>query len=350
MTTETPTQPGGETNTSVENAAERILGLLDAQEPPKTQETQPSEAPEPTPADGQQETEAKVEEGTSAKEDDAQNVEFETVDQLAEAMGLPLETLLNLKARANVDGKEDTVPISEILKSYQLSKHVNNQSQELANQRKAFEAERESRFNELTQRLNEAAALSQHLEQSLMAEYNRIDWTSLRQTNPAEFAATKQDYNERWNQIQAMKQKVAFEAQRIQQEQESKAKEEQTKYLSSQKALLSDLIPDWRDSKKADVERAELRSFLKSSQFTDEEIGGIADARVVKLIRNAMLYEKSTQKAAIAQKKVVTLPKVLKPGNQTKDTKGEKAQEYIAVAKRSGKLSDAAAAIERMMK
>lgn len=350
MTTDTPTQSGGETNTSVEGAAERILGILDAQELPKNQETQTEQATEPTQTDGQAEATTEKEETTS-DEGDAQKVEFETLDQLAEATGLPLETLLNLKARANIDGKEDAVPLSEVLKSYQLSKHVNNQSQELANQRKAFEAERENKLKEVQHRLTEAQALSQQLETELVAEYNAIDWVTLRNTDPAEFAARKQEYNERWNRIQAHKNKSLAESYRIQQETAQKQMDQARDVLKAESQKLLDAIPEWKDEAKAKSGKQELRDYLSSMGFSNEDINSLTDHRSIRIIRNAMLYERASNKATIVQKKVSTLPKVMKPGNQQpKDANREKVNESMGRLRKSGKLDDAAAAIERMMK
>lgn len=346
MTTDTPTQQGGETDSSVEGAAERVLGLLDAIEPPKTEDSSPAKESEPTPSDGKTETEAKTEEG------DAQKVEFETIEQLAEATGLPLESILNLKARANVDGEESTVPISEILKSYQLSKHVNNQSQELANQRKAFEAEQEKKLQEVNHRLTEAQVLSQQLEADLVAEHNQVDWTTLRNTDPAEFAARKQEYNERWNRIQGMKNKALSEAYRISQESQQKQTDEQTKLVQAERKKWPEAIPEWRDKAKFESDRVEIVSYLRNMGFSDTDIASVYDARQMKMIRNAMLYEKASKKATIEQKKVVNLPKVLKPGTQTtkSDTKTEKDKELEGRLRKTGKLDDAAAMIERMMK
>lgn len=352
MTIDTPTHTGGETDTSVEGAAERLLGLMDAQEPPKTQETSTTEAAEPTQEDGQQPTEATADERTSEQEGDAQKVEFETLEQLAEATGLPLDSILNLKARANVDGKEDAVPLSEVLKSYQLSKHVNNQSQELANKRKEFEAQSEKKLQEIAHRLTEAQALSQQLEADLTNEYNSIDWTTLRNTDAAEFAARKQEYNERWNRIQGMKNRALTEAYRISQETQTKQQEEYTKLVNAEIAKWSEVIPEWKDESKRAAGKAEVVSYLRSNGFTDQEISGIYDSRQLKVIRNAMLYEKSSKTATLQQKKVVNLPKVLKPGTQPSksDTRTEKDKELRSRLQKTGKLDDAAAVIERLMK
>lgn len=351
MADDTPTPTGGETGHTVQSAAKAISGILDAQEPPKDQETPTPEAPAPT-QDGQQETEAKGDEGTSEPENDAQNeATLETLDQLAEATGLSIETILNLKAKAKVDGTESSVPLAEVLKSYQLSKHVNSESQELANQRKAFEADREKQVQEMQHRLTEAQALSQALEQSLLAEYNSIDWNTLRTTDPAEFAAKKQEYNDRYHSVQGMKHRALTEAYKLQQEHQEKEATRIKELIKSESQKLLDAIPEWKDATKAKTEKDEIKNYLLAMGFSEQDTGSLIDHRQVKIIRNAMLYEKSSKKATLEQKKVVNLPKVLKPGAQTskQDASRERIKESMSKLRKSGDLKDAAAAIKNFI-
>lgn len=345
MADDTPTPTGGETSHTVSSAAEALSGLLGAQEPPKEQESQPSEDATPTNENGGETEPSQAEEG------EAQEATLETLDQLAEATGLAVETILNLKAKAKVDGQEATVPLAEILKSYQLSQHVNNESQELANQRKAFEAERQTKAQELTQRLTEAQALTQAMEQGLLAEYNGIDWTTLRNTDPAEFAARKQEYNERWQQIQSVKYQALSQAQKLQQEEVQKANEEMKKHLDAESKRLLDAIPEWKDQSKRAAEQSEIRSYMKSMGFTDQDVASIYDHRHVRLIRNAMLYEKASKQANLAQKKVANLKPVLKPGTQPSkaDAKHERAKEQLSKLRKTGHVRDAAKAIEALL-
>lgn len=345
MADDTPTQSGGETSHTVSSAAEALTGLLGAPEPPKEQEGQPTEAETPTDGGETETPEASAEEG------EAQEATLETLDQLAEATGLTVDAIMNLRAKAKVDGNESEVQLSEVLKSYQLSKHVNSESQELANQRKAFEAERETRVQELNQRLTEAQALTQAMEQSLLAEYNGIDWTTLRNTDAAEFAAKKQEYNERWQQIQNTKYHALAHAQKLQQEQQQKLAQEMQKTLEAESKRLIEVIPEWKDEGKRTAEQAEVKSYMRNLGFSDQDLASIMDHRHVRIIRNAMLYEKASKQATIAQKKVSTLKPVLKPGAQLSkaDAKREVSKESLARLRKTGHVRDAAKAIEALL-
>ena len=359
MADDTPTPTGGETSHTVNSAAQALSGLLGAakEQPPKEQAEQATEEATPTneaqaEEGGETQEGTSEEQGTGEQEGDAQNeVTLETIDQLAEATGLPIETILNLRAKVKVDGSESEVPFGEVLKSYQLSKHVNSESQELANQRKAFEAERETKSKELTQRLTEAQALTQAMEQGLLAEYNGIDWTTLRNTDPAEFAARKQEYNERWQQIQQAKYHAVAQAQKLQQESQQKSEEELRKHISAEGERLLSVIPEWKDESKRNSDQAEIKSYLKSMGFNDQDMSAIVDHRQVRIIRNAMLYEKSTKQASLAQKKVVKLPPVLRPGAQPNkaDVKRERSKEFKDKLRKTGHVRDAAKALEALI-
>jgi hypothetical protein len=286
------------------------------------------------------------------KEEGEANAELETLEELAEATGLPLEKLLNLKARAKVNGEESVVPLSEIVKSYQQEKVYTQKSMELAEQRKAFEAERQTHVQELTNRVREASALSQIFEQNLLAEYNSVNWTQLRNTDPAEFAARKQEYNDKFGQLQMLKQNIYVHAQQAEAEQAKKFQEQIGETLKKESSLMLDAIPEWKDTSRANAEKAEIGGYLKGLGFTDQEIGSVVDHRHVKLIRNAMLYEKANKAASIQQKKVLNLPKVLKSG--TTPAKSDKQQEQLKAdlshLRKTGKVDDAAKIIERMLK
>ena len=121
---------------------------------------------------------------------------------------------------AIIDGQVQKVPMGELVKSYQLQGHVNNKSIALENDRKEFHATRDQAYGELTARLQGLNQLIQLNEQTLLAEYNGIDWDSLRMTEPGEWAALQQQFNQRALQIQQVKDLAGQESQRLTQEQQ----------------------------------------------------------------------------------------------------------------------------------
>ena len=347
---------------TVDQAAQVFKGLLGAKEPPKTgesKEVKPETKAEATEVKKPEEDVQKAEEqdaeaekegaekSESEKEDKGEQtdaeIQLESLEELAEATGLPLEKILSLKARTKVDGIENAVSLAEIVKGYQLDGHLTRKSQELADKLKAADVEREKITTELNSRLMEANQLIGHFEQQFMAEYNAINWNELRQADPAEFAAKKQEYNDRWNQLQSYRQQVISNAQKVQQETQQKAQDKLQDYLKTEEEKLYSKFPDWKDPEKAKVGKKEVSEYLMNYGFKPEEVSQIYDHRQVDIIRKAMLYDKQSTKTDIAKKKVVVLPKILKPSSSQKtDPKADAIRESLDRLSKSGKVEDAA--------
>ena len=62
--------------------------------------------------------------------------------------------------------------------------------------------------------------------------------------------------------------------------------------------------------------------YLKKNGHTQEEIKMASyNGKLMAYVRNSMLYERSKGKIDVAKKKVTKIPKVMKPGTQTKKQK-----------------------------
>jgi len=329
-------------------AAGKIESLLT---PPSQSEPDPKAEVEETVQTEEASPEKEAPEVETEAEGEANESKLETLEELAEATGLPLEQLLSLKARTKVNGEESTVSLSDIVKSYQQEKVYTQKSMELSEHRKAFDAERERATQEIQNHLREAATYSQIFEQNLLAEYQSVNWQQLRNTDPAEFAARKQEYNDRYNQLQALKQNIVNKAQQLEEEQKGKFQDHLRETLKKEQNLLVEAIPEWKDAKRASADKMEINSYLKGLGYSEQEIGNIYDHRHVKIIRNAMLFEKANKTASLQQKKVLNLPKVLKSG--TTPSKSDKAQEQrkegLASLRKTGRVEDAAKLIEKML-
>lgn len=346
---------------NLSQVATAIKGLLGASEPPKTDEAkspetqvESTEIPKPdaeevdesgeeTQAEGTEDT---SEESVTDEQTGAVETFYETLDELAEAAGVPLEQLLSLKTRTKVDGIEEAVPLAQIVKSYQLEGHLTRKQQEVAEKLKAMEAEKEKLTSDLNNRLQEAGQLIGHFEQQFMADFNAVDWNDLRQTNPAEFAARKQDYNDRYSQLMAYRQQIQANAEKLHNEAAEKAKTKFQEILQTEEQQLLSKFPEWKEPEKAKSGKKEVSDYLRGYGFNDNEIAQIYDHRQVEIIHKAMLYDKQSTKTEVAKKKVATLPKVLKPSAQKSDPKEAAMKAAMAKLDKSGRVEDAAALIK----
>jgi hypothetical protein len=104
-------------------------------------------------------------------------------------------------------------------------------------------------------------------------------------------------------------------------------------------------VPEWKDAEVAKKEKQEIAAFLLDQGFTKEDLAAASDHRMILMARKAMLFDKGQDKTAIAQKKVLTIPKVLKAG-ATKSPAQINAANLAALAakaKRTGSIEDAQA-------
>lgn len=341
--------PNNITPMSVDQAADAFMGLLGAEQPPETSKVEPAEVPKEV------ETQKEVEVSVTSEEVPKQEEEvtFDTLDELSEATGLSVEKLLNLKTKAKVDGEESVVPLAQLLKSYQLEGHLNRKNMELADMRKAFEAERESVQKDFQGRLQQADTLIKGIEEQFTKDVNTVDWQTLRATDPAEYSARVADFNIRQAQIQNFKQQAITEANKLAQEQSQKQQQAYKEFLTKEQESLNLKLPEWTDPEKSKTEKVKLRSYLLNQGFKDAEVSNIGDHRAILLARKAMLYDESLKQSAVATKKVTPLPKFIKPGAKqgAVEAKAEKTRESMDRLGKSGKLEDAADVIlQRLFK
>lgn len=354
---ETANPSPGVESLSVSQAASKISGILapKSDKPKEKQEVKqetktPVEQPTTEAQEVTTESTSTETESTEAQETQAET-SFERLEELAEALDMPLDKFLSqVKAKVKISGEEKDVTLDELRNGYQMESDYRRKTTELSEQRKAFETERERIAAEVKNRLNEASTMAQFFEQQLLSEYNSVNWQELRQTNPAEYAALQQDYNQRHAALQNAKQRVALEGQRIQHEESQKQIEAFKANLQKEQQQLVTLMPEFGDETKAKAIKTEMREFLRSNGFKDEEINQVYDHRHVLMVRDAMKYRAlQTKKPEIANK-VKEAPKLSKPGAKSSTNSNEAVvKELRARLKKSGSLKDAAALLKNRL-
>ena len=337
---------------------DRIAGILDADETPET----PAEAiqedaeleeeinEDESPDDPNSEEEG---EEVEDEQDAVEEIELDA-SQLADYLGIDADAIDtdedgNLYLKTKIDGKPGKATLSELLKSYQLEGHVNQKSMQLAEERKAFEAEAQAAKQALQQTLQQAQSLLQVQEQNLLGEYNSIDWNALKHHDPGLYAATRQEMAERYNEIQSAKQYTNQHGMQL-------TREQRAQLLNRESQALEAALPEWSDKDVQQKEKAEVASYLTNHGFRPEEIAQVADHRAVVVARKAMLYDKliaeQSTKTEVAKKKVIKKPKVLKPGasKSSGQARAEAQKQKLKLVKQSGGNVDAIAnlLIDRM--
>lgn len=341
------TQPGADVSADPVDRIEALLSaeqeqpsedkeVIQSDEVEDLEESEPEEGDEPEP----DEEEATSEE---ADEDDAvEQFELEA-EQLADMLGIDADHLVitddgEIKLKTKVDGETGEATLADLVKSYQLEGHVNKKSMELAEQRKSFETQREQASAALAERLTQADQLLTTLERELLGQYNNVDWEALRRDDPAEFAARQQEYGSQYQRIQQMKQQAMQVVQQQTAEANQKMEAQRQEILQKEYQAMLEVIPEWRDESVAQAEKSAMTDYLKENGYSPEEISQLADHRMVRVIRDALMYRKGNQKVETAKKKVKRVPKVQKPG--AAKSKAAKAQQQQAVLKQRAKKGD----------
>lgn len=239
-----------------------------------------------------------------------------SIQELAEALEVEPDALKAIKIHTKVDGVEADVPLGEVIKNYQLNKAVTERSEQVAHARKQLEAVAQQFAQQRNEQLAQWQAWNQVLETRLKEQVGAIDWNQLREDDPAEYAAKRQEFTERIGEIESMK------AQMVQQQRMAQAQALQQQHMAYQQALnqniqkLPELIPEYKDSSKMKTEMEELRGYL-NGMFAPEEVDSVYDARHIAIARKAMLYDKMMANGKPKVEKIKEKPKFVRPTSRT---------------------------------
>ena len=292
-----------------------------------------AEGEEQTTQKGVEDSEPEAETAAEGSDEDAPTDDAGESDDESDDQYEPLYTV-------KVNGEEQQVPASELIKGYQLNSDYTRKTQALADERREHQAE----FDAVKQERAYMAQLAQTLESRLreMAP-PPVDWERLRATDPIEFAA-------QWAQHQMREQQVGSlraEQERIAQIQAAEQQQSLAQLLGQESERLAEAVPDWKDPEKAKAERKALREYALSQGFEPADIDGVYDHRVVVLMRKAQLYDQLQARKPQAQKKLQEAP-VLKPsatpGRKTTDV--TRAKQRLA---QTGRVEDAASVFEHFL-
>lgn len=296
---------------NVDQGADAIASLLGDHEEAEQEEPQEElQEVESEDSDVSEDAEEDFEESESEPEEQEQQIE--SVADLAEALGLTQEEVLNtLTDQITVQGEQSTVTLKELRDGYQRDADYRRKTMEVAEERKQVQQERELYYKELEAQHMQLGRVAQELEHMVLGGVNEQQLQELRHSDPAEYAAQLQDYQRKANLFNQLRQQAAQQWDVNQQHQQQQLQA----YIQDQAQKLFDALPDWGAQTKS-----QLEDYLVSEGFQPEEIGQVVDHRHVLLARKAMLYDqaqaKGDQLKEVAKKKVKDLPRLQKPSKQ----------------------------------
>lgn len=273
-----------------------IEGILEREhEPAPTKgaaDPKPAPGPEEEPAEPEQEDDAPPDEG--GEDDEPQDAEQEEPAPEPE------------KFTVKVDGKEIEVDRDELVRGYQRLSDYTRKTTAVAEERRAVEAE--------SQRIAaERAHYSQQLEQ-----LSTVLQSTLPPRPPLEMADTDPigytQANARWEASAQQLQALFAERQRVQEQHQQHLAAQQQQQLQHAAQYLQELVPEWRDDKRAAKDKRALAEHLRTRGYSDAEIAQAADPRAVAMALDAMRYRELVANKPKVDERLKAAPKVVKPG------------------------------------
>jgi hypothetical protein len=300
------------------------------------------------------ETEQEVEAQLSSDEDDAASVDEEldtqddessdeTTDEQSEDSDEAEEDEQPQVFSVKVDGKEIEVTLDELQKGYSRTQDYTRKTQQIAEARKTVEAETAAIRAEREQYAQLLGALQQQLES---AGEQPVDWDRLYAEDPIEWVRQRElarDKQERSAAIQSEQQRLSHLTAQQQ------AEEMKSKLVQEQELLIS-AVPEWKDPQKAKAEKALLVEFGRKIGFSEDELKNVYDHRAVIALRKAALYDQMVSKRKDIKPVVNNGPRPVKPsaaGRVSTSTESTRAKQRLA---KTGRVDDAAKAIELLFK
>lgn len=252
------------------------------------------------------------------------------------------------KYKVKVGGEEKEVPLSELLKGYQLQSDYTRKTMQVAEERRTVESEREKLNREREEFVQGASSEMLLLQKQIEADA-KTDWSALMERDPVEYMRLKHAADARRDQYFQLRHQSEQVAKALQQEQQ----EQQSAYIAEQVGILKKELPElFGDEAKAAETKKQLREFMAGQGFAEAEIASIVTARDVKVLFNAMRYDQ-LQKAKVEEaKRVKTPPAKVESANAQSDDGGSRLNKsaYERLVKSGGRDTSAAQrAIESLL-
>ncbi len=324
-----------ETHEPVQSPGASLADEMYAHRPQLEPEPQPEPEPEVTQAADEEQDDANedglregqeehAEEGQEEVSAEAQaEVEVTTIEELAEHLETDADWLRSLKITEKVNGKPVEVSIADALSTHRKVAAGDDYLADAKTKAKAMIDESTQQRELLAAATVTIGALLQEAEQSVTAGMSESDWAKLRRDDPAEWAAKKKEAEEKQEKISQMKLQAGQTFQNVEAKLKEATEAQWKKDLPKQIERFDELTDNvWKDEELAKREAVEVNEFMVSLGLEPDDIKRISyNGTFLAMARGAMLYERSKGKVDAAKKKVVKIPKVMKPGKAVEDTK-----------------------------
>jgi uncharacterized phage infection (PIP) family protein YhgE len=211
--------------------------------------------------------------------------------------------------------------------------YINQRMQEIAQVEKQYKAQAQ----QLAQQQQQFLQLQQQAQQIGMTPPEAPS-KELFDRDPIGYMEAKIQYDEAAAKYNQHVQQV----QQLQQQQQAMSAQQRQQFLAQQAEILRQHIPEIADPEKGDKLKAELVQTGAHYGFSEAEIQGVADARYVRALNDAMKWRRLQQKKKDAVKGEQPKP-VVKAGAKRRANDGDAAarKKQQQKLRKSGRIEDA---------
>ena len=242
-----------------------------------------------------------------------------------------------------VDGKNVEVTLEELQKGYSREADYTRKTQQVSEERRAFQAEADLVRTERQQYAQLLGSLQAQLQQNAAPQ---VDMDRLYSEDPIEWMRQK----ELARDAEKVHAAIVSEKQRLSHIQAQEQYQSMQAHLAQQQDAMLKAIPEWSNPDKAKAEKTLLIEWGQKLGFSSDELKNIFDHRAVVALRKAALYDQMMTKRGNIRPAVNNGPKPAKPGaagRMDNTTDSRRSQQRLA---KTGRVNDAASAIEHLLR
>lgn len=264
------------------------------------------EGDDPDPVQADSDEEEAEPDGPDADDDESagQDAEDEGLEaaEVAELLGVEESQVaisddgvltFNLK----VDGQPISATLPDLIRGHQLEQHVTRRSEELGEQRREFAARMEQRDREVARVHQEALATLEAAKGRILTRYDGTDWDKLQAEDPGRFAALQIQMQSEMAALDTEAKGILGQWQQVQQQQQQDLQEGQARWLNEQREALFRHIPEMAAPDTRNPLLQEFHDYLVGYGFSSDEVKGVLDHRMHRVINDAVAYRRAQAKA-----------------------------------------------------
>jgi hypothetical protein len=327
----------GQATPQPKTAFDHVAAALEREEPQFQKEQERANKPETKFEEPEKKPEAKE----PPKEPEAKETKA-PANEPEETLEIDEEApLFETKYKAEDGEKVEKLSLKQLRSGYMMQRDYQRKTAELARQKEALSKDIETKSKEAVGQYEQQLTV---LRSSLLAiaapDLQGVDLVKLSVEDPAQYVQKKA----RLEQIGTYLQHVNSELQKVEQAKAQEVSQSRQKAVQEAIETLQRDIPDWGPQK-----YQELMTYGTNHGYSPKEMAETYDPRVFKLLEVAKKYEAFQKAKPEVDKKVASIPKVVKPGTSDKDSKQDRVQEKWSRLKKDNSRESAASLIQEFL-